>query len=502
MAGTRRMVAALALAAACAGGEGRGEDGAQPGTTGGTSGGSSSTGAPEPTTGESTGGGTTGVASVGSSGEVVSTGLATTSSTGEALTGSTTGSSSTGTTGEPAGCGDGVVQAPETCDDGNAIDSDGCNADCTPSGALLWSTTFAGMLGLADEAWSCAVDGNGSIHVAGFVGVGPGNEDLWVRKYSSAGEVMWTQTHAGSAMAKDAGRAIVVDAAELVYVAGVANVLMQDNDVFVRKYAAEGSVDWTKSYAGAAMLSDVGSAAALTPSGDLIVGGATSVVDNGNDTWLRKYSPAGAVLWTRTYNGAAKLNDATNAVAVTSDGYIYAAGYEAVVGESNNFWVGKYDADGNLLWSRLANGGISKADYLHGAVAMDDGGVVVCGYETASGIPWKSFMRRYDASGLMVWTEIEDGPTAEGALCYGIDRAANGDLLFAGATMQAAQREPWLRRLADDGTEKWSTVVAGTGTGASHARVMREAPDGTLVAAGTMDEGVDGRDVWVARFSP
>src|SRR5262245_66239187 len=30
----------------------------------------------------------------------------------------------------PAGCGNGVVESGEVCDDGNAIDGDGCSADC------------------------------------------------------------------------------------------------------------------------------------------------------------------------------------------------------------------------------------------------------------------------------------------------------------------------------------------------------------------------------------
>lgn len=510
MVASMRMLAVCALAASCAGSEGRDESGAPPTSSTDGGGTSPSSGGAEPTTGgASTGSSTTGAAasSTGGTGDASTGGGTSSGSTSEPLDGTTTGDATTGdattgSTGAPAGCGDGVVTPPEVCDDGNLVDADGCNADCRPSGELLWSTTHAGMLGLLDEAWGCAVDGNNSIHVVGVVGVSATDEDLWLRKYSAAGEVMWTQTYAGPALAKDGGRGVVVDPAELVYVAGFANVAMQGNDVVVRKHAADGAPLWTKAYAGAAMLSDVANAVALTPTGDLVVGGATTVVDAGNDTWLRKYSPAGATLWTRTYSGAAKGNDSTNAVAVTADGYIYAAGQEVVLGESSNMWVARYDADGNLLWSRLYNGGASKADYLHGAVAMDDGGVVVCGYETAAGVPWKSFVRRYDEDGLAVWTELSEGPEDAGALCYGIDRTEEGDLLFAGAAMIAGQRELWLRRLAPDGTPRWSTVVAGAGAGVSHARCLRAAPDGTLVAAGAIDDGTDGRDAWIARFSP
>lgn len=502
----------LALGLGCASGEGSRDPSAAT-TTGSSSGGdatsSSSSGGAASSGGESSSSG--GPAPTGSSTGDPVLDTSTSTSTGEPTTGSSSGgaaSSSSGdgssSTGAPEPvCGDGQVDPPELCDDGDDVDGNGCNGDCAPSGQLVWSTSYAGALGLGDEGLGCDVDGTGSIYVVGLTALSAADEDLWLRKYAAAGEVLWTQGYAGSAKLKDQGRAVVVDAAELVYAAGFANVLMQDNNVLVRKYAADGMPVWTKSFNGAAMLGDIASAAVLTPGGDLLVGGASSVAGAGNDTWLRKYSPAGAVLWTRGYAGAGKGNDETNALAVTEDGaYFYAAGTETVVGEGRNLWLGKYDIDGNLLWSRQYNGGASKDDYLHAAVAMADGGAVVCGYETSLGIPWSSFLRRYDANGLVVWTEVDPGPEELGALCYGLDLASNGDLLLAGAAISGATREPRLRRLGPDGTPLWSTLVVGAGNGASQARCVRQAPDGTVVAVGGQDDGVDGRDAWIGRFSP
>ncbi|HEY0132459.1 MAG TPA: hypothetical protein VGB85_00230 [Nannocystis sp.] len=448
--------------------------GEQAPTTTGSGGASSSGSGDEPTTGAL---GTTGEASSSEGGESSSTGVM-------------------------VGCGDGVIDAPEVCDDANQVDGDGCNNDCTLSGQLLWESTQEGGVGLADEGIGCAIDGTGSILVTGYLSVGPGDDDLWVRKYSFSGVPVWTHTHPGTGLVKDQGRAVVVDVAELPYVAGLTNTLMQDNDVFVRKFAADGMPMWTKAYSGPAMLADAGSAAALTPDGGLLVAGATTVVDAGTNTWLRKYSPEGMTLWTRTYAGAAKGNDATHALAVTADGFIYAAGQEGVAGEGANVWLGKYDPDGNLIWSKIYSGAAGKNDYLYGAVAMDDGGVVVCGYETAIEIPWKSFLRRYDAAGLAVWTEVDPGPEMLGALCYSVDLATNGDILFAGAVMQGTTREPRVRRLTPDGVELWSTVVPGAGEEVSQARCVKGAPDGTIVVTGSQDVGVDGRDIWVARFGP
>src|SRR5262245_44190917 len=51
---------------------------------------------------------------------------------------SESGSDESSSSGEAAVCGDGVEHPDELCDDGNRIDEDGCNADCVPSGSLVW----------------------------------------------------------------------------------------------------------------------------------------------------------------------------------------------------------------------------------------------------------------------------------------------------------------------------------------------------------------------------
>jgi cysteine-rich repeat protein len=41
-------------------------------------------------------------------------------------------------------CGDGVVNGPEACDDGNPKDGDGCNVDCVESGSEVWTRQLSG----------------------------------------------------------------------------------------------------------------------------------------------------------------------------------------------------------------------------------------------------------------------------------------------------------------------------------------------------------------------
>jgi cysteine-rich repeat protein len=187
-----------------------------------------------------------------------------------------------------AACGDGQLGADEVCDDGNAVDGDGCNADCQPSGRLLWSDSYGGGSVLADEALDCAVDEFGAIYVAGFTTVTKPNEDVWTRSWAPDGAVLWTQTYDGALGAKDRGQAVVVDASQLVYVAGHENVDLQSNDVWVRKHAADGTPTWTHGYNGPASTSDAAYGAALTAEGDLWSSGRTPSPVRGRTLWLRK----------------------------------------------------------------------------------------------------------------------------------------------------------------------------------------------------------------------
>jgi cysteine-rich repeat protein len=418
------------------------------------------------------------------------------SSSGEADT-----SSGEPDTGAPA-CGDGAVDGDEVCDDGNAVDGDGCNVDCQPSGRLLWSDRYGGGSKLADEVLDCAVDKFGSIYVAGFTTVTKPNEDVWARSYAADGAVVWTQTYNGALGAKDRGEAVVVDASQLVFVAGHDNVSLQGNNVWVRKHAADGMPTWTRGYDGPLSGSDAAYAATLTAAGDLVVVGGHTVDGQGMDTWLRKYDAAGTTLWTRTYSGDAGLTDIGRAVTEGAGGILYVAGEEEVVGEDGNMWLGRFDTDGNLLWSRLYSGAASLGDALDGAAATDDGGVVVCGVEKAVTVPSLSFVRKYDDAGLVVWTVSDDGAGGLGASCYEVDIADNGDVLVAGSAVDGVVTRPVVQRMDPSGALRWSTTIPGAGTAASQARCVRPAADGTIVVAGSLDDGVDGRDAWVGRLSP
>ena len=406
------------------------------------------------------------------------------------------------TTGVEPGCGDGVVQPGEECDDGNMADADGCNADCVVSAKLLWSEAVGGGGGQAEEAYGAAVDELGNFYVAGFIAPNATNNDVWHRKYDPQQKPLWTQTYDGPAKTKDQGRAIVVDVGQAYYVGGYQAVANVSNDALLRRHGADGTAVWTKSYNGAANGSDILWDAAVDVDGNVIVVGQVATVSDGSDVWLRKYSAAGAVLWTRTYGGVAKGTAVAYGVAAASGGYFYVTGTETVTNESSNMWLGKYDPDGNLVWSKVRNGPGNKADYLMGAAADPSGDVIVCGYEGMVTYPWEVWIRRYDSAGTIVWTDVYGGESGEGAFCYDVARDQDGNFVMTGGEMVSGIRQILIRKYDADGKALWTKKVPAPVAGPDHGRSIAVGPDNSIFVAGTADVGIDGRDMWFGRFAP
>lgn len=404
--------------------------------------------------------------------------------------------------GGPAECGNDVVDLNEDCDDGNLDDGDGCNADCTPSGMVLWEETIASGVMAVDEGFDVVGDAEGNFTVVGYTGSMAGPTDGWIRRYSPMGGAYWTVTHAGAGAGNDHMFGVVLDDAGAAYVGGYESAADMTNNAVLRKIDTFGADLWSSSFDAPGATSTIVQSVALDGEGAVIVVGYSDSVADGLEIMLRKYTPDGMPVWTRSYGGAALGNDVAHGVAATANGSLYVAGYEGVTAEGTNMWLGKYDVDGNLLWSRSYNGAASLDDYLIGVVTSPDDEAYVCGYEGGVNYPWHSFVRRYDADGNIEWTDEYLGETEEGAHCLGIAAAPNGDLVVTGGEMNTMVRDVLVRRYTADGEMRWNRTLPGGAMGPDYGRAVMIDGDGLIYVTGAVDTGVDARDIWVARISP
>lgn len=348
-------------------------------------------------------------------------------------------------------CGDADVQGEEACDDGNDVEADGCNSTCVVSGSVVWTRTFgtdyasgvaideldgvavvtgtATMLYFATDgvpgsthdfelpgATSTYANGANYHETVGWAFVGYANTPSEARsawwQIRSPGSDLSVVVHGGTYdnpdNTDDRGEAIAFDAVGNYFVCGRSDI-GAPSDTFLRKYSPNGDLLWAQIHDGGG--NDVASAVAVDPDGSAVVGGGTSDPESGFDAWLRKYDPEGAVLWTRTSTSPGADEDFISGVAIGSDGEIAVAGQE-----SDDIWVRLYNSQGAAQWTDIYDGpaegtsdstcGVCFFSDTAGSVAIDStGAVVVVGHQMVASLEAETWIRKYSADGEVLWTE-------------------------------------------------------------------------------------------------
>ena len=315
------------------------------------------------------------------------------------------------------------------------------------NGYLVWTSTYNGADNGMDQGFGIAVDGSGNVYVTGRETVTGEGANIWVRKYDSDGDEVWTKTHTSASGNYDYGRGIAVDGNGNVYVTGYEYISGQEDNIWVRKYDSDGDVVWTKTYNGVANTGDRGCGIAVDGSGNVYVTGAETVAGEASNVWVRKYDSDGDVLWTRTYNGTDNDDDIGYGIAVDESGNVYVVGCEMTIAEAANIWVRKYDTDGDVVWTRTYND-IEDNDDLGQGIAVDgSGNVYVTGSEWVTGEQDNIWARKYDADGDIVWTKTHNGPINEKDRGRGIAVDDSGNVYVTGWVDQnGAKYDVWVRK--------------------------------------------------------
>ena len=258
--------------------------------------------------------------------------------------------------------------------------------------AISWTRPINGAPGPSnDDGYLLAVDSAGNAYMAG--NTQSGNEttrDVLLARINADGTLAWTHTLAGTGNNLDEACGIGVDAAGDVYVGGYRFDSATHMDWFLQRLSPAGSVIWTRTYGDNAGQSDDRAVAMdLRPDGSsamvgtVAVGGLFPTVPT-----LVRYDADGTLLWSVTMAGTAR------AVKIAGDGAVYVAGSIVQTAPFNtDLWVAKYSAAGALEWTyTLAGvfGPLFEEHLSRLALAPDDDVIVV-------GTIFSGTTRRYNA---------------------------------------------------------------------------------------------------------
>jgi len=264
-------------------------------------------------------------------------------------------------------------------------------------GDVIWTRTHNDSGDGDDRGYGIAVDASGNVYVTGYETVAGQGCNVWVRKYDPDGNEVWTRTYNGAADNFDIGYGIAVDASGNVYVTGYETVAGEGENIWLRKYDSNGNEVWTRTYNGTADSWDRGYGIAVDASGNVYVTGCEYVTDEGPNIWLRKYDPDGEEVWTMTYDGTDGWADAAYGIAADRNGNVYVTGTEYVAGESNNIWVRKYDPWGNEIWTSSYDGA-NNLDIGYDIAIDRSGNAYVTGYQYVSEEELNIWVGKYEGA--------------------------------------------------------------------------------------------------------
>jgi len=252
-----------------------------------------------------------------------------------------------------------------------------------------------------------------------------------------------------------------------------------------------------------------------TSDGNYLLAGLTFNPDgNGHaDGWILKMDPDGNVLWDRKYGGndfdkIYNLHETDNGEFVFVGTTRSEESGDIIEPEINpdsfnvsDSWIGKIDADGDLLWNHRF--GSYEDDILIDLTIADDGDILAVGNYLEEGIggDWQISLYRYDQDGNPIWGQLYGGSDYEEA--FSIIKTSDNNFAIGGITdsQGAGFSDTYLLRVDQDGEIVDEDVYGGAD--GEFAAFVQEMPDGGFtILSSTESFGSTLLDLFLIRTEP
>ena len=334
-----------------------------------------------------------------------------------------------------------------------------------------------------DGAQGVAAAADGSVYVTGGTrSFGAGDEDAFLLKYAANGTLLWQRTYGTVPDQLNSGEESGIAVAVAPDDSGVV-VLgnYRDGNIFLAKFSTEGTRIWDLTWGGN---QEGASALAIAPDGTIYVTGATFDFGAGQaDAFLLSFTPTGTLNWQRTWGGGDF--DVPHGVAVATDGNIYITG-----DTGNSAFLVKFSPGGTVgvqrVWGVVGKTGITNDDqtFGNGIAASPDGGAFVVGDTSGTGFDPNLIAARFDSGGNLVWIRV-GGPGFGSAQDVAV--AADGSLQITGNVLtQPSASDAFVWNVLGNGKGQDAAVWGGADPFEGEGGVsIASGPGGAIVVAGS-----------------
>lgn len=323
---------------------------------------------------------------------------------------------------------------------------------------------WIGLLGSVDDdyGYSISVSADTNIFVTGATygdldGYSmAGQRDIYVSKYISNGNKLWTRLVGTSGI--DVGLYIATDLNDNAFVTGYTTGNLDgetnagSNEAFIVKYDTNGNRLWTKLLGTSD--SERGRGIAADAIGNIYVAGTSAGDLDGEtnagaeDAFIAKYDTNGNKIWVKLLGTTSA--DYGRGVSLDNSGNLFVVGYTSgdLGGNINagfeDIFIAKFDSNGNNLWVRLL--GSAGKDVGLGIWVDINGDVYICG-ETFGNLDGNlnagledGFIAKYDTNGNKLWVNVLGSVNTDTA--FGISVDSKGNAYITGHTSGNLDGEP------------------------------------------------------------
>lgn len=247
---------------------------------------------------------------------------------------------------------------------------------------------------------------------------------------------------------------------------------------------AQPAIAWGVRYNGPPDMSDEARDIVVDAAGNSYVTGSGFNSSGNLDAVTVKYDVDGNQVWVRSYDRGVSDNDEAKSIAIDASGNVYVTGYSKGSTTSTDALTVKYDNAGNQQWVAFYNGTYNQMDEGR-AIAVDaSGNIFICGYSSDSAFLFDALTVCYDNAGTQQWAQIYDGPISgnDELLDLVIDGSSN--VYVTGNSEQASFDYDFLTikyNLA--GSQQWLVTYAGP-AGGDYGKAITLDPSNNVIVGG------------------
>lgn len=418
------------------------------------------------------------------------------------------------------------------------------------SGEKVWSRTYGGSL--EETIGASVATPDGGLIVIGYTDSSNGDviksytqTDLWLTRFDSSGNIIWTKTIGGSQ--DDYGTSIIATTDGNYVIAGYSGSSDHDlpgnkgmHDFLVSKIDGNGNIFWTKNY-GFSSHDHAHKIIQTRDGGYFVAGyadyagidGSGATGEHGEGHEMRntlhgvgefvgiKIKADGEFEWFRYFGGT--MNDRVNDIVEANDGGLLMAGYTESADfdipdshGSYDYWIVKLHHDGGLHWKKTYGG--SGIDQGFGIVKTNNNSYLMVGRSNSTDGDVRNPLGNFDGwiihindHGDLLWEKSFGGNDYD--VASAIRKTKNGNFVVAGNTRgnpggnaNKGQNDYWIFEIdnyANTGIH-WQKTFGGSNI--DLATDVTETNDGFILTGesqssnGDVPENKGMNDLWLLRL--